>query len=49
MAGGRTSTVAMIVGGLLIALGLAFFVSRYASSSPEGLNKIAIDQGFAEN
>lgn len=49
MAGGRTSTVALIVGGLLVALGLAFFVSRYASSSPDGLNKVAIDQGFAEN
>lgn len=38
----------MIVGGLLVALGLAFFVSRYASSAPDGLNKVAMDQGFAD-
>ena len=48
MAGRRTGTAALIVGGLLLALGLAFFVSRYASSSPDGLNKVAIDHGFAD-
>jgi hypothetical protein len=37
-----------IVGGLLVALGLAFFVSPYASGDPDGLNKVAIDQGFAD-
>ena len=47
MAGRRTGTAALIV-GLLLALGLAFFVSRYASSSPDGLNKVAIDHGFAD-
>jgi cobalt/nickel transport system permease protein len=30
---------------VFVALGLAFFVSRFASSSPDGLNKVAIDQG----
>jgi cobalt/nickel transport system permease protein len=35
-----------IVGGLIVALGLAFFVSPFASGSPDGLNKVAIDQGF---
>ena len=42
----RTTAWAVVVGGLLVALGLAFFVSRFASSSPDGLNKVAIDQGF---
>ena len=34
---------------LLVALGLAFFVSPQASSQPDGLNKVAIDKGFAES
>ena len=34
--------------GLLLAFLLAGFVSGYASSEPDGLNKVAIDQGFAE-
>jgi hypothetical protein len=37
-----------IVGGLLVAVGLAFFVSPLASGDPDGLNKVAIDQGFAD-
>ena len=32
--------------GLLVALGLAFFVSPHASSKPDGLNKVATDHGF---
>jgi cobalt/nickel transport protein len=35
-----------IVGGLLVAFALAFFVSPYASTSPDGLNKVAEDKGF---
>ena len=35
-----------VVGGLLVAAALAFFVSPYASSSPDGLNKVAEDKGF---
>lgn len=34
--------------GLAVALALAFFVSPAASSKPDGLNKVAIDQGFAD-
>jgi cobalt/nickel transport system permease protein len=34
--------------GLLVALALAFFVSPHTSSKPDGLNKVAIDQGFAD-
>jgi hypothetical protein len=41
----RTTTVA--VAGVLVALVLAGLVSSYASSSPDGLNRVAIDHGFA--
>jgi cobalt/nickel transport protein len=40
---------AFIVVGLAVALALAFFVSPQASGEPDGLNKVAIDEGFAEN
>lgn len=39
---------AFILGGLVVALVLAFFVSPSASSEPDGLNKVAIDNGFAD-
>lgn len=48
MAMQRKSVWALVVGGLLVALGLAFLVSPYASSSPDGLNKVAIDKGFSD-
>ena len=32
--------------GLLVAFGLAFFVSPHASSKPDGLNKVAAEKGF---
>jgi hypothetical protein len=41
------TTLGLVVGGLLVALVLAFFVSPQASSKPDGLNKVAIDNGFA--
>ncbi len=34
--------------GLVVALLLAFFVSPQASSKPDGLEKVAIDQGFID-
>ncbi|HUP71761.1 MAG TPA: PDGLE domain-containing protein [Acidimicrobiales bacterium] len=37
-----------IAGVLVVAFGLAFFVSPQASSDPDGLNKVAIDKGFAD-
>ena len=37
-----------VAGGLLVALLLAFFVSPEASSEPDGLNKVAIERGFAD-
>jgi hypothetical protein len=39
---------ALVVVGLLVALLLAGGVSYYASSDPDGLNKVASDEGFAE-
>jgi hypothetical protein len=45
----RKNLVLFVVGGLLVVLGLAFFVSPLASSSPDGLEKVAQDQGFADS
>jgi hypothetical protein len=44
----RVGFVVFLAGGLLVALALAFFLSPEASSSPDGLNKVAIDEGFAD-
>ena len=38
-----------IAGGLLVAIGLAMLVSGFASGSPDGLNKVPEDHGFAAN
>ncbi len=35
--------------GLVVALALAFGVSRYASSKPDGLEKVAADKGLDSN
>jgi hypothetical protein len=43
---GRVRYGAFLVAGLAVALGLAFFVSPQASSQPDGLNKVAHDNGF---
>jgi PDGLE domain len=45
----RKNVTLLIVGGLIVALGLAFFVSPYASSSPDGLEKVATDEGFIDS
>jgi cobalt/nickel transport protein len=44
----RMKLSVFITAGLAVALALAFFVSPEASSSPDGLNKVAIDEGFAD-
>jgi hypothetical protein len=36
-----------LLGGLLVAIGLALLVSGFASSAPDGLNKVAEDHGLA--
>ena len=43
----NVSTRALVVTGLLVALLLAGVVSYYASSSPDGLNRVAEDKGFS--
>jgi len=45
----RQVKLSLFIGaGLAVALLLAFLVSPEASSEPDGLNKVAIDQGFAD-
>lgn len=41
------STRVLLTVGLAIALVLAGVVSLYASTSPDGLNRVALDLGFA--
>jgi hypothetical protein len=38
-----------VLAGLALSLALAFFVSPFASSSPDGLEKVAEDKGFLVN
>ena len=45
----RRSIGLFVVGGLAVALLLAFVVSPWASSEPDGLERVALDQGFAQN
>jgi hypothetical protein len=45
----RRSIGLFVLGGLAVALLLAFVVSPWASSEPDGLERVAIDQGFADN
>ncbi len=42
----RTNTKLFIVAGLLVGLALALFLSPFASSKPDGLEKVATDEGF---
>lgn len=37
-----------IGGGLAVAVALALFISPFASSSPDGLEKVAVERGFIE-
>jgi cobalt/nickel transport system permease protein len=42
----RISTRTFVLAGIAVALVLAFLVSPYASSSPDGLEKVASDKGI---
>ena len=42
----RISTGTFVLAGIAVALVLAFFVSPYASSNPDGLEKVASDTGI---
>jgi cobalt/nickel transport system permease protein len=46
-AGGRGTGLEFLAFGLIIALGLAIFVSPYACAWPDGLDKVAQQFGFA--
>ena len=43
----RSTLRLFLLGGLLVAIGLAMLVSGFASSAPDGLNKVAEDHGIA--
>lgn len=43
----RVSTRALVVTGVLVTLLLAGVVSFYASDSPDGLDRVAQDEGFS--
>ena len=45
----RISTRTVLIVGAVVALLLAGVVSFYASSAPDGLEKVATDQGISEN
>ena len=45
----RISTRTVVIVGAVVALLLAGVVSYYASSAPDGLNKVANDQGISKN
>jgi cobalt/nickel transport protein len=44
----RVPTRVLVVSGLLVALLLAGVVSFYASGSPDGLERVAEDEGFLD-
>ena len=43
-----SSTRLFLFAGLLIAFALVLFVGPFANPNPDGLNRVAIDEGFAE-
>ena len=44
----RISLRWFVVGGVFVALGLAAGLSPFASSNPDGLNRVAEDHGFID-
>ncbi len=44
----KDNSKVFVLAGLLLAIGLVLLVSPFASSSPDGLNRVAIDKGFDE-
>jgi hypothetical protein len=44
----RRGAAPFIIGGLIIALVLAAIVSGFASSEPDGLERVAEDEGFLD-
>lgn len=48
MRAGRVPTRVLLVTGLLLALVVAGVASYYASGAPDGLERVATDQGFID-
>lgn len=48
-AASRRSVKRVLIGGLLLAFLVAGFFSGYASGSPDGLEKVAGDEGFLDS
>lgn len=44
----RANVKIFIVAGLLVGLALAMLVSPFASSSPDGMEKVAAEEGFGD-
>lgn len=42
-----SNTRLFVIAGLLVAFALALFVSPFANPNPDGLNRVAEDEGFA--
>jgi cobalt/nickel transport system permease protein len=42
----RRNVFRLVIGGLVVAVALATFVSPFASSSPDGLEKVAADKSL---
>ena len=43
-----TNVRLFVLAGLLVGLGLAVLISPFASSAPDGLEKVAAEEGFDE-
>ena len=44
----RRTPKGLLIGGLLVVFVIAGFISGFASSAPDGLEKVAGDEGFGE-
>ena len=44
----RSNTRLFVIAGLCVAAALALFVSGFASSAPDGLERVAADKGFLD-
>lgn len=47
-AASKVATKWVLLGAFVVALILAGFVSFYAASTPDGLNRVALDEGFSD-
>lgn len=45
----RKGIYLFVLAGLVLAIAMALFIAPWASSSPDGLEKVANDKGFAES